>query len=57
MNNTTNNKRTYKTPEIEYVMMDSEISLQLQSNPPIPGNENTGALMKDNFDNEPYKMA
>ncbi len=57
MNKTTKNKRTYKTPEIEYVMMDSEISLQLQSSPPHPVNENTGALMKDNFDNEPYKMA
>lgn len=57
MNNITKNKRTYKTPEIEYVMIDSEISLQLQSHPPYPANENSGALMKDNFDNEPYKMA
>ena len=57
MNNTSKNKRKYRTPEIEYVKMDSEISLQLQSHPPHPVNENTELLKKDYFDNEPYKMA
>jgi len=57
MNNTTKIKRTYKTPEIEYVMMDSEISLQLQSHPPIPVNENPGSGYINFQDNDPYKMA
>ncbi|MFZ4582149.1 MAG: hypothetical protein ACOYM7_05810 [Paludibacter sp.] len=33
------NKKRYIAPEIEYVKMDTEISLQLQSHPPYPANE------------------
>jgi len=58
MSNTTKNKRTYKTPEIEFVVIDSEISLQLASNPPYPTNENPGSGYNINFQNtDPYKMA
>lgn len=35
-------KRHYFKPQIETVRLDSEISLQLESNPPYPDNEDTG---------------
>jgi len=58
MSNTIKNKRTYKTPEIEFVVIDSEISLQLASNPPYPTNENSGSGYNIKFqDSDPYKMA
>ena len=51
------NKRKYKTPEIVQVVIDSDISLQLSSDPPNPVNEDTELFKKDYFNNEPYKMA
>lgn len=57
MNKTTNNKRTYNTPVIEYVVIDSEISLQLASNPPYPINENPGSGYINLQDTDPYKIA
>ena len=35
-------KRHYFKPQIETIRLDSEISLQLESDPPYPGNEDTG---------------
>ena len=49
-------KLTYKTPEIDYVKIDSEITLQLNSSPPYPINERSEIMHKEYFDNEPYNM-
>ena len=53
-----NKKNTaYQTPQIERIVLDNEISLQLDSTPPVgPGGE---IVMKtpEYFNNEPFIMA
>lgn len=45
--------KTYSTPVIELVMLDNEISLQLESDPPIvPGEVQ---FQKPDFFDNPYK--
>jgi hypothetical protein len=34
-------KKRYATPAIEIIVIDTQISLEIQSNPPYPGTENT----------------
>lgn len=34
-----NTKRTYKSPTLEQIQIDNEISLALESTPPFPGDE------------------
>jgi len=43
-------KKKYITPRIEWIPLDSEISLSLESNPPI-GPEETFFVSPDYFDN------
>ena len=48
-------KKTYCQPEIEMVVVDSEISLQLSSAPPIPANENSQQLDLGGENDNPFK--
>lgn len=47
-------RRDYSKPEITNIKLDNEISLALESIPPIPGNENI-SLTTDYFNNNPLK--
>lgn len=49
-------KHEYVVPEIKCITLDSEISLQMESTPPIPINE-SNASMPGYFNNDPLKMA
>jgi len=47
-------KRRYNSPKIVCIQLDNEISLALESSPPIGPSE--GALMRpDNINNNPFK--
>lgn len=48
-------KKKYTTPQIEKIDLDSEISLALQSAPPLGPGESQ-LLHPDYFNNDPYKM-
>jgi hypothetical protein len=48
-------KKTYCQPEIEMVMVDSEISLQLNSLPPIPANESLRQLNTNIENDNPFR--
>ena len=47
-------KRIYNSPEIVYIELDNEISLSLESNPPLGPGE-TGSLMPGCLNNDPFK--
>jgi hypothetical protein len=47
-------KRHYFKPEIETIRLDSDISLQLESNPPFPENEYIGSAT-EYLKNNPFK--
>lgn len=49
-------KHEYIMPEIKRILLDSEISLQMESTPPIPINE-SNALVPEYFNNDPLKTA
>ncbi len=55
MNTVLNNgkKREYQAPEIIVVGLDNEISLQLESSPPYPGNENI-SMSPEYFNQSPF---
>ena len=43
-------KKTYKSPQIELVILDNEISLALESAPPVgPSESNNNVLNPDHF--------
>lgn len=47
-------KRMYNSPEIELVKLDNEISLVLESSPPVgPDESNNG--VPEYFDNSPFE--
>ncbi|MFZ4582783.1 MAG: hypothetical protein ACOYM7_09050 [Paludibacter sp.] len=48
-------KKTYCQPEIEMVVVDSEISLQLNSLPPAHSNENTQLFEIGGENDNPFK--
>ncbi|HEY6914125.1 MAG TPA: hypothetical protein VI413_05565 [Paludibacter sp.] len=48
-------KREYITPVILVVGLDNEISLQLESAPPVPGNEGISAV-PEFFDQNPFNV-
>ena len=51
-----NQKHAYCAPNIEYIILDNEISLVLESEPPIfPGEGQLKA--PDYFNSDPYKFA
>ncbi len=55
MNTKTKSKKTYCQPEIEMIVVDSEISLQLNSSPPIPANESLQRLNTNRESDNPFK--
>ncbi len=55
MNTKTKSKKTYCQPEIEMTVVDSEISLQLNSLPPTLSNENTQVLYLGGENDNPFK--
>ncbi len=48
-------KKTYCQPEIEMIVIDYEISLQLDSSPPNPENENVQRLDLGGEHDNPFK--
>jgi hypothetical protein len=49
-------KRTYNNPEIVCVELDNDISLALQSAPPIGPDETNNALRPEYFNTNPIKQ-
>ena len=50
-------KQLYQTPQIEQIVLDNEISLQLESTPPVgPGGE-TVFNAPEYVGNDPFKQA
>jgi len=47
-------KKKYKAPRIEWIPLDNEISLALESNPPAGPGEGIVQLT-NSFNNEPFK--
>ena len=50
----TTKKRVYATPEIQVVNLDNEISLQLESDPPVKGDDEV-YNSPYYFNNDPFK--
>lgn len=48
-------KREYSVPEIEKIVLDNEISLQLESTPPEGPNESIYGV-NNSIDNNPYML-
>ena len=49
-------KRLYTAPLIEQIKLDNEISLALESSPPI-GPEETSLMSPEYFNNDPFKLS
>jgi hypothetical protein len=54
MNTIYKNKRPYTSPTIERVELDNEISLALESAPPVGPNE-ISLSTPEHFNNDPFK--
>jgi hypothetical protein len=54
--NTINSKRVYTTPQIERVELDNEISLALESTPPIGPDEVAAFFAPEYFNHDPFKI-
>jgi len=56
MKNTKENtsKRIYCRPRLERILLDNEIALVLESNPPFGPNESTNNLKPEYFNTDPY---
>jgi len=54
--NTINTKRVYTAPQIERVELDNEISLALESTPPIRPNEEMLFFAPDYFNHDQFKI-
>lgn len=48
-------KREYIVPEIFVITLDNEISLQLESTPPVPGNEEL-SVASEFFSQSPFHL-
>jgi hypothetical protein len=55
MNKSTNEKRTYSPPQLELVQLDNEISLALESVPPVGPGDETATLAPEYFNDNPFK--
>ena len=49
-------KKIYETPQVELIKLDHEISLSLESVPPVGPGENA-YLTPEYFNNEPYQTS
>lgn len=47
--------KTYTAPSIEIIVLDKEISLALESTPPIGPDEGNNTLAPEFFNNDPWK--
>ena len=47
-------KKYYISPRVELILLDHEISLQLESSPPVPDGESS-MLTPDYFNNDPFQ--
>ncbi|MEA4851175.1 MAG: hypothetical protein VB126_06950 [Paludibacter sp.] len=47
-------KRSYRTPSIEVVRLDNEISLALESTPPIGPDEEARLMIPEHYNNNPF---
>jgi hypothetical protein len=54
MNTNNKEKRLYATPLIEHVLLDNEISLILESDPPF-GPDEPISFVPEYFNNDPFK--
>lgn len=52
----TTKKRIYKTPQVERIRLDNEISLVLQSDGSPFGDPEANLQTKNNYDNNPFKI-
>lgn len=52
-----NHKKKYTIPQLELVLLDNEIALALESNPPLGPNETREMTIPDYFKNDPYKIS
>lgn len=48
-------KQTYRSPKIEIIRLDTEISLILESSPPF-GPDETSLMPTEYFNNDPFKF-
>jgi len=55
MKNTIENKKTYFPPQIEHIILDNEISLILESTPPVGPFESINSK-PDYLNNNPFKL-
>lgn len=49
-------KKKYRKPRIELIFIDNEISLALESTPPIGPNETLNSGVENSFLNMPFKI-
>jgi len=48
-------KKTYKSPQIEIIVLDNEIALALESSPPVGPSESFNNLLSpDHFNKTPF---
>ena len=47
--------KTYTAPSIELILLDNEISLALESTPPVGPNEGNNTLAPEFYNNDPWK--
>lgn len=47
-------KRIYSQPTVERILLDNEISLALESNPPFGPNESKNNLSPEYFNSDPF---
>jgi len=55
MKNPTENKKIYFSPQIEHIILDNEISLILESSPPVGPDESLNSK-PDYLNNDPFKL-
>ncbi len=48
-------KKTYTAPQIEFIILDNEISLALESAPPFGPEETNNVQIPEYFKNNPYQ--
>ncbi len=53
----TTKKRIYKSPQVERIRLDNEISLVLQSDVSPFGDPEANLQTKDSYDNDPFKIS
>ncbi|MCE5174343.1 MAG: hypothetical protein ABFC90_03795 [Bacteroidales bacterium] len=55
MESSNRHPRPYRTPDLQCIRLDSDISLALESTPEYPGSEPWIGKAEDSFSNDPFK--